>query len=133
MRYLYEGSLAVDGDDYVHDVVEDEEHAEVEVPGLDDIVTPLTELQFQLDYPFEKPFTGVVTSEQGTTLRQIIDAIRAGYRAMYLGATSQDHPNLDNKIVDGDYGRGFHEIGDLVIESIGIDDDAGVLDILIGS
>ncbi len=125
-RQLYEGSLAVDGDDYVDDT-------ELELPGLDDIVTPLSLLQFQLDYPFEKPFNGEVRSEAGTTLRQIIDAIRAGYRAVYSGSTSQDHPNLDNKIVDGDYGRGFHEIGDLVIEGIAIDDDTGVLDVSIGS
>jgi hypothetical protein len=125
-RQLYDGSLAVDADDYLDDT-------ELEVPGLDDIVTPLSLLQFQLDYPFEKPFNGEVRSDTGTTLRQIIDAIRAGYRAVYSGSTSQDHPNLDNKIVDGDYGRGFHEIGDLVIEGIAIDDDTGVLDVSIGS
>ena len=126
VRQLYEGSLPVDSDHYV-------DHDEVEVVGLDEVVTPLTMLQFTLDYPFEKPFTGEVRSDAGTTLRQIIDAVRAGYRAVYTGSTSQDHPKLDNKIVDGDYGRGFHEIGDLVIESIGIDDDDGVLDIGIGS
>jgi len=132
-RQLYEGSLPVDADDYVHDVMQGDEHSEVEVPGLDDIVTPLTVLQFTLDYPFERPFTGVVRSDEGTTLRQIIDAIRAGFRAMYIGSTSQDIPNLDNKLVDGEYGRGLHAIGDLVIESIGIDDQTGVLDVFIGS
>ncbi len=133
-RQLYEGSLPVDADDYLHDVFDDGGlDSQVEVPGLDDIVTPLTVLQFQLDYPFEKPFTGEVRSDGGTTLRQIIDAIRAGFRAMYIGTTSQDIENLDNKLVDGDYGRGVHLIGDLVIENIDIDDDAGILGISIGS
>lgn len=133
MRELYDGALPVDADDYVHDVMEGDEHSEAEVSGLDDIVTPLTQLQFTLDYPFEKPFTGEVRADDGITLRQIIDAIRAGFRAMYINATSQDIPNLDNKLVDGEYGRGLHAIGDLVIESIGLDDDTGVLEILIGS
>ena len=52
---------------------------------------------------------------------------------MYRGATPQDLPNLENKLVDGDYGRAFHVIEDLVIESIEIDEEAAELIIGIGS
>lgn len=58
------------------------------------------------------------TIDGDLTLRKAIDAIRGGFRSMYGKAKVQALPELDNAQVDGPYGRAFHDIGDLYIESI---------------
>ena len=130
MRIVYEGSIAVARDDYLHP---DEDGERVEVEGLDQRVTETPILRFTLDYPFERPYEGSVVSDAGPTLRQIIDAIRVAYRTIYRGTTAEEIPNLDNMHVQGDFGEAFHVIDDLVIERISIDESAGRLDIFIGS
>lgn len=100
------------------------------IPDLDRVISTAPRIEFTLDYPFEKPFTGSITGD--ITLRRIIDAVRSGFRHMYEGTTQRDIPNMYNKDVNGPYGRAFHVIGDLVIERIDLC-DGGRLDILIGS
>jgi hypothetical protein len=136
-RTVYEGGIAVAGSDYTHPAEngndEQDEYVEVPIEGLDEPVTGKTRLAFTLDYPFDQPFEGAVHGEGGVTLRQIIDAIRGGYRKMYEGARHQPIPNLANQLVDGDYGRAYHAIGDLVIEAIELDEGEGTLDVFVGS
>jgi hypothetical protein len=100
------------------------------IPGLDRVISKAPKIDFTLDYPFEKPFESSITGR--ITLRRVIDAVRAGFRHMYEGTTQRDIPKLENKDVNGPYGRVFHVIGDLVIESIDLCDDRW-LDISIGS
>ena len=121
MREIFDGSLEVNGDGYE------------DVEDLDERVSTAPILRFTLDYPFEREYHGQVITDAGASLRQIIDAIRAGFRTMYRGTTTEDIPNLDNKRVRGDFGQAYHVIGDLVIEAISIDDETGTLDISIGS
>ncbi len=130
---VYEGSIQVDARDYTHFVPRGDDQAEEPIAGLDRIVTPRKRLTFTLDYPFEKPFGGSVAGESGVTLRQIIDAIRAGFRKMYEGTSQRDIPGLVNKDVRGPYGKAFHVIGDLVIEGIRLCEADGTLEIDIGS
>ena len=132
---IYEGSVSVAESAYTHPVFNEETDDYVEVPieGLDERVSTLSRLAFTLDYPFDKPYHGEIVSDAGPTLRQIIDGIRKGFRTMYRGATAQDIPNLANKLVDGDYGRAYHAIEDLVIEAIDLDEETASLDIGIGS
>jgi hypothetical protein len=128
-KELYSGSITVDSE-YVHPVKRGEKYVDEPVPGLDRVVSKAPQLRFTLDYPFEKPFNGVVTGE--LTLRRIIDSVRAGYRTMYQGTQEREIPGLMNKDVRGPYGRAFHVIGDLVIEGIQLCDD-NRLDLTIGS
>jgi hypothetical protein len=88
------------------------------IPNLDRVISKAPKLDFTLDYPFEKPFKGSVSSP--LTLRRIIDAVRAGFRHMYEGTTQRDIPHMVNKDVSGAYGKAFHAITDLVIENIQI-------------
>jgi hypothetical protein len=101
-------------------------------PGrlAENVISPAKSVRFTLDYPFERPFTGVVTGE--ITLRRTIDAIRAGFRKMYEGSTQRDMPGVANKDVTGTYGQAFHVIDDLVIETIELCADDS-LSIFIGS
>jgi hypothetical protein len=133
MRLLYEGSLQIADADYTHPVEKDDDYVDVEIEGLDERVTRLTELRFTLDYPFDRPYEGMVITDAGASLRQIFDAIRGGFRVMYRGASHEEIPNLVNQRVEGDYGRAFHAIGDLVVERIELDEETGVLEIGIGS
>lgn len=127
---VYEGSIAVNASDYVHPVERGDDLVDEPIEGLDRIVSRSTRIDFVLDYPFEKPFRGVVTGE--ITLRRTIDAIRAGFRTMYEGTTQRDIPGMLNKDVTGPYGRAFHGIDDLVIEKVDLCGD-GVFSIAIGS
>ncbi|MBP6633603.1 MAG: hypothetical protein KBG28_01125 [Kofleriaceae bacterium] len=135
MRTLYEGNVSVAASDYTHSQFDQdsEESTEAPIEGLDDRVCALSRLTFTLDYPFDRPYHGEIITDAGPSLRQIIDAIRQAYRTIYRGASQQDIPNLENKLVDGDYGRAFHVIDDLVIESIHLDEETAQLDIGIGS
>jgi hypothetical protein len=125
-RTIYSGTIYVSARDYTQTVKRGGDFVTAPVAGLDDVVTPEHELHFTLDYPFEKPYAGVVRSESGITLRQIIDAVRASFRAMYQGASQRDIPGMFNKDVRGDYGRAFHVIDDLVIAEIALRDDGGL-------
>jgi hypothetical protein len=127
---VYEGSIPVAASDYVHSVARGDDFVDKPIDGLDRIVSKSARVQFTLDYPFEKPFAGVVTRD--ITLRRTIDAIRAGFRTMYEGTTQREIPGMDNKDVTGPYGRSFHAIEDLVIERIDLCDDES-FEILIGS
>jgi hypothetical protein len=127
---LYEGSIAVNARDYLHPVERGDDFIDEPIPALDRVVIASSRVEFTLDYPFEKPFSGVVTGQ--ITLRRIIDGIRAGFRTMYEGTTQRDIPGMMNKDVTGRYGRAFHVIDDLVIEGIDFCAD-GSLSISIGS
>ena len=133
MRTIYDGSIQVSGSDYTHTVEQDGDYVEAAIEDLDERVTTHPVLTFTLDYPFEREYAGEVRAAGGATLRQIVDAIRAAYRAMYSGTTVEDIPNLDNTRVTGAYGEAVHVIDDLVIEGIDLDDATGRLDIAIGS
>ena len=127
---IYDGDIAIDAHNYVQTVMRGSDEVEEAIPRLDDVVSKAPRIEFTLDYPFEKPFTGSVAGD--ITLRRIVDAVRAGFRHMYEGTTQRDIPKMYNKDVSGPYGRAFHVIGDLVIERIDLCDDRW-LDISIGS
>jgi hypothetical protein len=127
---VYEGSIVVNGIDHVHSVARGDDFVDVPIDGLDRILTKSTRVEFTLDYPFERPFAGVVTGE--ITLRRTIDAVRAGFRNMYEGTTQRDIPGMHNKDVTGPYGRAFHVVDDLVIEGIYLCGDDS-FSIIIGS
>ena len=128
---VFEGSIDVDAKTYVHPVAHGDTYTDEPIADLDRVVSRAKQIEFTLDYPFEKPFTSAVTAP--ITLRRIIDAVRSGFHHMYEGTTQRDiQPQLENKDVRGAYGQAFHVIGDLVIESIDLCDDQW-LDINIGS
>ncbi len=128
------GGIKIASDEYTHGIVTDAgDYGEAPIDGLDALVTRRYRLDFTLDYPFERQYQGHVIGDSGITLRQIIDAVRAGFRTMYRGASTSDLANLHNKLVEGSYGRALHVIGDLVIERIDVDDDAGRIEVMMGS
>ena len=127
---LYEGSIPVVGTDYIHQISRGGDVVEETIDGLDRVVSKAETVRFTLDYPFEKPLAGTVTGK--ISVRRIIDAIRAGFRTMFEGTTQKDIPGMMNKEVRGPYGKSFHVIGDLVIESIHLCNDDS-LEIGIGS
>jgi hypothetical protein len=127
---VYEGSIEVASSDYLHPVARGEDFVDEPIDGLDRVISKAPRVRFTLDYPFERPFAGVVANE--ITLRRTIDAIRAGFRQMYEGSTQRDIPGMANKDVTGPYGRAFHVIDDLVIERIELCAD-DTLSIFIGS
>ena len=114
----------------MHPVARGEDLVDEPIEGLDRVISTSARVRFTLDYPFEKPFAGVVAGK--LTLRRTVDAIRAGFREMYEGSTQRDIPGMHNKDVTGRYGRAFHAIGDLVIERIELCADDS-LSIFIGS
>ena len=132
---LYEGSIAVASGDYVHIVYDEaaDSYTQCSIENLDVQVSSLPQIAFKLDYPFEKEFEGKLVTAAGPTLRQVIDAIRGGFATRYEGTSQEEHAYLSNKLVTGPYGRAFHAIEDLVIESITLDTDTGQLEIGIGS
>ncbi len=102
--------------------------------GLDDVIIEMPYVDFTLEYPFTRSYDGVVDGgPDGITLRQIIDAVRRGFREMYRAASHQPIARLMNERVEGAYGTAFHAIGDLVIEGIVFHEEEGRLEILIGS
>jgi hypothetical protein len=135
MRTIYEGGASVAENDYTHTELDEatDDYVDVPIPGLDERVSSRSKLTFTLDYPFDRPYQGELITDAGPTLRQVIDAIRAGFRVMYRGAAESDIPGFINKRVEGAYGVATHVIGDLVIEAIDLDDETGRLDIGIGS
>ncbi|MBZ0232409.1 MAG: hypothetical protein K8M05_08655 [Deltaproteobacteria bacterium] len=132
-RLIFDGQIAVADAEYIHGIEVEGDDVETELDDLDERVTDRPALQLTLDYPFEKPFHGEVRGEDGVTLRQIIDAIRAAYRTMYEGAVAEPMADLDNMRVRGPYGEALHVIDDLVIESIVLDDEGGRLQVFVGS
>jgi hypothetical protein len=138
MRCVFEGSIEVDATGYFksadYDTADfDDGDGLVPIDDVEVPFTPLAELTFVLDYPFEQPLDCVVRSNGGIALRHVIDAVRAGFHRMYENATEEDIPNLANKRVTGAYGVALHIMGDLVIESIDLDESEGRLEIGIGS
>jgi hypothetical protein len=134
MPRTFQSSLPVAGDHYLQTVRPDEGRLlDVEIEGLDRPATSHAELKFTIDYPFPEPFHGRVRGAGGVTLRHILDAVRGGFRRMYSTGTANDLPGLANKLVEGAYGRAYHAIEDLVIESIEIDKAAQCLRLGIGS
>ncbi len=113
---IFEGSITVHPRDYQHSVARGEDFIDEPIDGLDKVLSKSAQVRFTLDYPFERPFAGVVTGD--ITLRRTVDAIRAGFRQMYQGTTQRDLPGTYNKEVTGPYGRAFHVIDDLVIARI---------------
>ncbi|MCE9579711.1 MAG: hypothetical protein K8W52_41720 [Deltaproteobacteria bacterium] len=120
---IFDGSLDVGAADYASP-------DGAMIAGLDDTVSKAPRLDFTLDYPFDKPFTGSVAG--AITLRRIIDEVRGGFRHMYAGTSQRAVPGMYNKDVRGTYGRAFHVIGDLVIEHIDLCGDRW-LELTIGS
>ena len=127
---VYEGSIGVASTGYRHTVARAGDYVDAPVEDLDRVVSPARRVRFTLDYPFEKPFDGVLTGE--VTRRAVIDAVRSGFRKMYAGSEVREIPGMANKDVRGPYGRSFHAIDDLVIERVDLCDDLW-LDIDIGS
>ena len=132
-RTIYEGSISVAEAGYEHTAYRDGDYVEEPIAGLDERITLRNRLEFTLDYPFERPCRRVLITDAGATLRNVVDAIREGFRVMYRGASHEPIPNLENVHVHGDYGHAFHAIGDLVIERIDLDEASGELDVQIGS
>jgi hypothetical protein len=133
-RTLYEGSITVASTAYTHYAGEDDEDdEEVQIEDLDVVVSRSESLSFTLDYPFDEPYEGQVTGSGGITLRKIIDAVRAGFRVMYEGASHAPIAGLVNEDVRGAYGTAVHGIQDLVIEDITLLEDEGQIEIGIGS
>lgn len=128
LQEIFSGCLGVADKDYTQFTEDDNEEI---IPGLDKPLEYTGTLSFQLKYPFEQPFEGTVKAK--ATLRNVIDAIRAGYRTMYRGTTNKAMKNLINQEVQGKYGTAYHEMGDLVIERIELDIETGELNIYIGS
>ncbi|MBL8718324.1 MAG: hypothetical protein JNL79_20250 [Myxococcales bacterium] len=127
-------TLDVDSDDYVARSYDPESGDEVEavIEGLDDVVLECDEVDLVLDYPFEQEYRAQLTGE--ITLRQIIDAIRRGFREMYRGASHAPIAGLPgNEDVKGSYGQAYHGIHDLVIEGILFHEEEGLIEVLIGS
>jgi hypothetical protein len=104
---ILEHPLRVDTTDYMH--------LDAPIADLDEIVTDKTELQFTLLYPFEKPFTGTIKTVAGPTRRQVIDALRTGFRTMYAAG--------------GAYGRAHQELNHLFIDRIELDGDELAIDV----
>lgn len=100
---------------------------------LDQPFTRLTELRFTLDYPFESPLDCKVQNPSGISVRDVVAAVQAGYRRMYAGATEEPISGLANVRVTGDFGEALHDMTDLVIEGISVDEDEATLTIDIGS
>jgi hypothetical protein len=131
---FYGGEIPVAGTSYTQGILNSAGDLEdVPIDGLDTPVTRKHRLDFTLDYPFDRPYEGHVIGDAGVTLRQLIDAIRAGYLEMYRGAAVSELANLHNKLVQGEYGHAVHVIDDLVIERIVVDDESGRIEIDIGS
>lgn len=101
--------------------------------GLDAVAVPANTVTLTLDYPFNKPLVKTLHSPTGFTLRQIIEAIRAGYREMYQATRDAQLPGLLNRHVTGPYGDAYHAMEDLVIERIRYDAQKGALYLSIGS
>lgn len=131
-RVLYRGGVLVASPDYRHHAHVGGRYAEIEIEGLDEVVAraPLT---FTIDYPFDELYEGTIDGADELTLRQIIDAVRAGYRSIYEAAVVKEHPKLANSMVTGRYGRAFHDIEDLVIERISLDEKRRHISLWIGS
>jgi len=132
----YDGSIEVASDDYLERRV-NEEGDDVEglpIEGLDAVIIEMPYVDFTLEYPFTRPYDGVVDGgPDGITLRQIIDAVRRGSREMYRAAAHQPIARLMNPRVEGRYGTAFHAIDDLVIEGIVLHEEEGRVELLIGS
>lgn len=94
--------------DYVHPVEKGDDYVDEPLRDLDKVLTNAAEVRFTLDYPFERPFAGLITKP--ITLRRLVDGIRAGFRKMYAGATEREIPGMMNKDVQGLYGRSFHSM-----------------------
>jgi hypothetical protein len=108
---ILEVPLRVDSSDFLH--------LDVPIADLDEVVTSERELRFTLDYPFEKPYAGTIKTASGATRRQVIEAIRAGFRTMYAATTAAGGP----------YGRAHQQLDHLFVDRIALDDD--VLEILV--
>ncbi|MDX2011148.1 MAG: hypothetical protein SFW67_13195 [Myxococcaceae bacterium] len=129
-KAVFDSSVRVNDEGFLHLVERGGDFVEEPIPGLDVVVARARRFHFTLDYPFEKPFTGEVQGE--LTLRKAITAIRAGFRTMYGASTVKEIPGMLNKQVTGAYGESFHDIDDLVIEGIDLCDDHS-LQLSIGS
>src|SRR5262245_16805930 len=95
---IYLGGVAVDANDYTHLTERNGDYVSEQVPGLDARVSRRPILTFTLDYPFDGTYRGQIITDAGPTLREVIDAIRAGFREMYRAASHEPIPNLMNVI-----------------------------------
>ncbi len=110
-RVIFETPWRVDSVDFLH--------LGAPLANIDEIVATEPALRFTLDYPFEKPYAGVISTAAGASLRQILDAIRAGFRAMYAATSPEGGP----------YGRAHQAFDHLFIDRIELVDD--VLEIVV--
>lgn len=117
---LYSGHIGVADDDYMELVSEDGgPPEEMPIEGLDDVLTELTPVAVVLDHPFDRPHRARLSGDDGITLRQVIDAVRQGFRTMYQSR--------------GAYGEVFHPITDIVIETIILDDEKKTISLEVGT
>ncbi len=105
-KVILEVPLRVDSADFVH--------LDVPLTELDEVITDEPELKFTLLYPFDKPYAGTIQTGGGATRRQILDAIRAGFRTMYEG---------------GAYGRAHQEIDHMFIDRVELTDGVLAIDV----
>lgn len=110
-KVILEVPLRVDSADFLH--------LDVPVADLDEVVSSEPELKFTLEYPFEKPHAATIKTAAGATRREIIEAIRTAFRAMYAAATAEG----------GTYGRAHQDLDHLFIDRITLEDD--VLEIVV--
>lgn len=99
-KVLLDKPLRVDSADFLH--------LGVAIEALDEVISSEPELQFSLEYPFEKPYAGTVRAPSGATRRQVIEAIRDGFRTMYAATTAKGGP----------YGRAHQQLDHLFVDRI---------------
>lgn len=99
------------------------------------VVIDKNEVEILLHYPFEKDFRKHIKSENGFTIKQLVDEIRAAYFDMYEGSVNYGQmPNSYNeKVISPKFGTSYHSIDDLVIEGIEYDLVHHVVNPYIGS
>ncbi len=97
-KVILDKPLRVDSEDFLH--------LGTPIEQLDEVVGAEVELQFSLEYPFEKSYAGTVRG--GATRRQVIEAVRDAFRTMYAATTEKGGP----------YGRAHQQLDHLFVDRI---------------
>jgi hypothetical protein len=84
--------------------------------------TDLKAVTIVFTYPLSRKPRREFRSETGFTRAEIVECIRSGYRKLYA-----------EEDLTGKWGIWGHDIGDLIIERVDLDDDTGVVSLSIGS
>ena len=105
--------------------------------GIKDPSARFTELKavtIVFDYPFSREARLGFKSETGFTRAEIVECIRSGYRQIFAEADELvfDLPGSTGE-PEGKWGISNHDILDLMIEDVEIDEQTGVVSIGVGS